>query len=139
MATITSNEAARGVDAPKSWKLWVGRALSGLPVALMLLSGVLKLTHAPDFVAMWTGKLGWTEGKLTSIGLLELACLALYVVPRTAGLGAVLLTAYLGGAVAAHVRIDEPFFIPVVLGVLVWGGLYLRDDHVRSLLPQRTA
>ncbi|MBX3203008.1 MAG: DoxX family protein, partial [Labilithrix sp.] len=81
------------------------------------MSAVFKLTHAPDFVAMWTGKLGWSEGSLTGIGLLELAVVVVHLVPRAALVGAVLITAYLGGAVAAHVRIDDAFAIPVVLGV----------------------
>jgi hypothetical protein len=67
-----------------------------------------------------------------------LACTIIYVIPRTAVLGAILLTGYLGGATATHVRLGEPFFVPIVLGVLVWGGLYLRDDRVRSLVPWRS-
>ena len=140
MATVTSNERHAGAIAvPTNKKVWAGRIASAVPVALMTFSGALKLMHEPGFVAMWTGKLGWTESTLTSIGLLELVCVALYVVPRTAVLGAVLLTGYLGGAVASHVRIGDPFIIPLVLGVVVWGGLYLRDERIRALLPRRAA
>ena len=72
------------------------------------------------------------------LGVLALlAVAALYVVPRTSVLGAILLTAYLGGATATHVRIGEPFFMPILLGVLVWGGLFLRDERLRALLPLR--
>jgi hypothetical protein len=113
--------------------------LSALPVPLMIMSGSMKLMHAPQFVGMWTGKLGWQESTLSGIGILELACLAIYLVPRTAFLGAVLLTAYLGGAVAAHVRIGDAFVVPVLLGVLVWAGLYLRDERVRTLVLPRKA
>jgi DoxX-like family len=137
MATVTSNERAKEVAAPKSWQLWTGRVLSALPVLLMTMSGAMKLMHAPDFVAMWTGKLGWQEGSLTTIGILELACIAVYLVPRTAFLGALLLTAYLGGAVASHVRIADAFAVPMFLGVLVWAGLYLRDERVRALVLPR--
>jgi hypothetical protein len=69
--------------------------------------------------------------------VLELFCAAVYVVPRTAVLGAVLLTGYLGGAVATHVRVGDAFIVPLLLGVLVWAGLYLRDERVRALLPLR--
>ena len=72
---------------------------------------------------------------LTTVGRLELACVAVYLVPRTAVVGAGLLSAYLGGAVAAHVRVGDPFVIPVILGLFVWTGLYPRDERVRALLP----
>lgn len=71
------------------------------------------------------------------IGLVELACTAIYVIPRTSVLGAILLTGYLGGATATHVRVGEPFFALIVLGVLVWGGLFFRDPRLRELLPLR--
>jgi hypothetical protein len=123
----------------KAWRLWTGRVLSGLPVLMMLLSAAMKLSHAPQFVETWTGKFGWPEGSLTTIGLLELLCVAVYAFPRTAFLGAGLLSAYLGGAVATHVRIGDPFIAPVVLGLLVWAGLYLRDERVRALVPLRSS
>jgi hypothetical protein len=86
---------------------------------------------------VWTTKFGYPESMLTAVGLLEIACTIVYLIPRTAALGAVLLTAYLGGAVASHVRVSDPFVIPIVLGVFVWAGLYLRDARVRELLPLR--
>lgn len=135
MTTITSNErrtSALPVTANK--RLWAGRIASALVIAMLLLSSSLKLLHAPEFVAKWTGALGWTEGTLTSIGLLELACVAIYAVPRTALLGAVLLTGYFGGAIASHVRIGDAFVVPLVLGIVVWGGLYLRDERLHALL-----
>jgi hypothetical protein len=118
--------------------LWTGRVLSALPVLLMVFSASMKLSHAPQFVEQWTGKFGYPESELTAIGLLELACVALYAVPRTAVLGAVLLTGYLGGAVATHVRVGDPSGVTAfVLGIFVWAGLYLRDERVRALLPLR--
>jgi hypothetical protein len=114
---------------------WTGRALSALPVAMLVLSASIKLSHAPFFVQAWTEKLGFAESALTPIGLLELACAALYAVPRTSVLGAILVAAYLGGATTAHVRIGEPPVIPVVLGILAWLGLFLRDARLRALLP----
>ena len=123
---------------PRPWMLWMGRGLSALPALVLVLSASMKLSHAPQFVAQWTGKLGYSEASLTAIGLLALACLLVYLVPRTAVLGAVLLTGYLGGAIAAHVRIADPAGVtPLVLGILVWAGLYLRDARLRALLPLR--
>ena len=140
MATVTSNERHAGaVAAPTNKMVWAGRIASALPIALMTFSGAIKLTHDPGFAAAWTDKLGWPESTLTSIALLELVCVALYAVPRTAALGAVLLTGYLGGAIASHVRIGDAFVVPLVLGVVVWGGLYLRDERIRALLPRRAA
>ncbi len=139
MATVTSSQRRSLVGLPFNKQLWAGRVLSAVPIALLTLSGVIKLMHEPEFVGKWTGGLGWSESSLTSIALLELLCVALYVVPQTAVLGSVLLTGYLGGAIASHVRIGDPFVIPLVLGVLVWGGIYLRDERLRALLPRRSA
>ncbi|MBX3213575.1 MAG: DoxX family protein [Labilithrix sp.] len=137
MATLSSTETRNGAARPTTALLWTGRVLNALPLLMLTMSAVFKLTHAPDFVAMWTGKLGWSEGSLTGIGLLELAVVAVHLVPRAALVGAVLITAYLGGAVAAHVRIGDAFAIPVVLGVLLWTGFALRDERVRALLLPR--
>ena len=139
MTTTATTPAAMPAAAAPKWQRWAGRALSALPVLMMLFSASMKLSHAPQFVAMWTGKLGFQEGSLTAVGLLELACVAAYAFPRTAVLGAALLSAYLGGAVATHVRIGDPFVVPVVLGLMVWAGLYLRDARVRALVPLRAA
>ena len=116
--------------------LWAGRIMSALPVLMLLLSGVMKLVK-PAAVVEGFVRLGYPESLTVGIGIVELACAALYVVPRTSVLGAILLTAYLGGATATHVRIGESFFMPILLGVLVWGGLFLRDERLRALLPLR--
>ncbi len=119
-------------------KLWAGRILSALPVLLLLFSGVMKLMQ-PASVVQGFAHFGYPESLALSIGILELACTVVYVIPRTSVLGAILMTAYLGGATATHVRIGEALFIiPVILGVLVWGGLFLRDDRLRALIPLRT-
>jgi hypothetical protein len=125
-------------QAPRKALLWTGRVVSALPALMLLMSASMKLSHAPQFVAMFTNKLGYQESSLTSIGLLELACTALYLIPRTAFLGALLLTGYLGGAIATHVRIGEPFATPLVLGILVWVGLYLRESRLKALVPVRS-
>jgi len=124
--------------APASNKmLWAGRIISALPVLMMLFGGVYSLVK-PAAVAEGLTKYGYPAQLALTFGLLELVCAALYAIPRTAVLGAILLTGYLGGAVATHVRIGEPFIIPVLLGVLVWLGLYLRDARLRALLPLRS-
>lgn len=123
--------------APVSKKrLWVGRILSALPVLMLLFSGVLKLIK-PTSVVEEFARLGYPESRVLWIGLLELACTVAYVIPRTSIIGAILLTAYLGGATATHVRVGDPFLIPIVLGGLVWGGLLLRDERLHALLPLR--
>ena len=134
MSLVKSN-GSLDLDAgeAKSGLLWTGRAISALPVLALALSASMKLSHSPQVVGLFVEKLGYHEGALLPLGLLELACTLLYLIPRTRTLGALLLTAYLGGAVATHVRIGDPFAIPVILGILVWVGLWLRDPRIRSL------
>ena len=124
--------------APVSKKrLWAGRIISALPVLMLLFSGAMKLIK-PAFLVQEFVRLGYPESLALGIGILELSCTVVYVIPRTSIFGAILLTAYLGGATATHVRIGDPFFGPVVLGVLVWVGLYLRDSRLRALVPLRS-
>lgn len=134
MANVTSVEA---VTVKATWKTWTGRVLSALPVLMMVFSAAMKLTHNPQVMEGWVGKGGYPLGTLTPIAIVELACVLLYVIPRTSVLGALLLTAYLGGAVATHVRVGEPFVIPIILGVMAWAGLYLRDERLHALVPLR--
>jgi len=123
--------------APVSKKiLWAGRIVSALPVLMLLFSGVMKLVK-PAAVVEGFVRLGYPESLSLGIGLVELFCTALYVIPRISVLGAILLTGYLGGATATHVRIGEPFVASILLGVLVWGGLFLRDNRLRALIPLR--
>jgi DoxX-like family len=120
-------------------QLWAGRILSGLPAAFMLFDGGLKLFR-PAPVVKATLRLGYAESVIVGLGIVLLASALLYVIPRTALLGAVLLTGYLGGAVATNVRVGAPLFnitFPVFLGALLWGGLWLRDQRLRELLPLR--
>jgi hypothetical protein len=141
MVSVNSNTtiAAAAPAAPASKKmLWAGRVVSALPVLLMLVGGVMSLL-SPAAVAEGTAKLGYPAHLTQAIVLLEIACAALYVLPRTAVLGAILLTAYLGGATASHVRVGDPFVVPVIVGILVWGGLWLREPRVRALIPLREA
>ena len=125
--------------SPKRWMLWTGRVLSLWPVVVVVSSATWKLTRNPWYV-MEFGRIGWPESALTGLALLQLACLVLYVIPPTAVLGAVLLTGYLGGAIASYVRIGDfyPVLVPLSTSVIAWAGIYLRDERLRSLLPLRS-
>ena len=116
--------------------LWTGWILSALPALLLLMSGVMKVTKSSQVVEGFV-KMGYSAGHAIPIGLAELACTLLYLIPRTSVLGAILLTGYLGGATATQVRVGEPFYAPVLVGVFIWGGLFLRDPRVRALIPLR--
>ena len=119
---------------------WGGYILSGLAVLFLLFDSIGKLVK-PDAVVEGTLDLGYPESTITGIGVTLLVCTLLYIWPRTAVLGAILLTAFLGGAVATHVRVGNPLFshvlFPVYLGFFIWGGLYLREAAVRALIPMK--
>jgi len=116
--------------------LWAGYIMSALPVLMLLFSAAMKFAKPPPVVEGFK-HLGLPESIVFGLGVLEVSCTLLYVVPRTSVLGAILLTGYLGGAVLAHLRVGDPFFAPVILGVLLWGGLFLRDPRLRALIPLR--
>ena len=122
--------------------LWAGRILSGLGVAFLLFDASMKVLQLPMAVE-GTSQLGYPTSVVLPLGIVQLVCLILYVVPRTAVLGAVLWTGYLGGAIATHVRLDNPLFshvlFPVYVAALLWLGLWLRDARLRVLLPLRAA
>ncbi len=118
-----------------------GRIMSGLAVAFLLFDSVIKLmTHGSVVQAF--AQLGYPLGTAPAIGAIELLCLVLYLVPRTSVLGAVLLTGYLGGAIATHVRIGSPLLthtlFPIYVAALIWGGLFVREGRLRGLVPLRT-
>jgi hypothetical protein len=119
--------------------LWIGWGLSILMSLFMLLDGSMKL-FKPQPVVEATTKLGYLETVILPLGVILLACTVLYIVPPTAVLGAILLTGYLGGAVASHLRAGDDWFpvlFPAVFGVLIWLGLYLRDPRIRAIVPVR--
>jgi len=131
-------------DAPTAWSTWTGRIVSGLVVAFLLVDGAIKLV--PIAVVTETmAQLGWPASDTLArvLGVLTLAGTILYALPRTSMLGAILLTGYLGGAVATHVRVGSPLLshtlFGVYIGLLVWGGLYLRDRRLRALIPLTAA
>ncbi len=122
--------------SPKKAVLWAGRIASAIPVLMMGLSAVMKISPSAEVLASWGPRFGFPDSTLLAIGVTELVCAVLYAIPRTAVLGAILVTAYLGGATVAHVRIgDIAFIAPVVVGIVAWGGLFLRDARLRALLP----
>ncbi|MBZ9662594.1 DoxX family protein [Mesorhizobium sp. ESP-6-4] len=120
--------------------LWTGRVLSAAVVLFMTFDGVIKLPPL-DVVTRTMTELGWPADANVArlIGVIGLVSTALYAIPRTSVLGAILLTAYMGGAISTHVRIGNPLFshtlFGVYLGIILWGGLYLRDQRVRALIP----
>jgi hypothetical protein len=123
--------------APVSKKmLWAGRILSSLPVLLFVFTGMFSLLK-PALAAQGFAHYGYPHGSLLGITIVELACAIIYTIPRTAALGAILMTGYLGGATATHARIGEPFYLPIVVGIVVWIGQYLRDERLRALIPLR--
>lgn len=114
--------------------LWIGYVMSALPALMLLFSACMKLLHPPQLDEGFK-HLGVPVSLALGLGLLELICTILYLIPRTAVLGAILLTGYLGGAIVTHLRIGEPFIAQSILGIIIWGGLYLRDPRLRSLIP----
>jgi len=122
-------------------QLWAGRIMSGLGVAFLLMDGVMKL-FKPAVVREAFSRLGYPESEIIGIGVLLLMCTALYLIPRTSIFGALLLTGFLGGAVATHVRVGDPLLshalFPTYIAALLWVGLYLREPRLRALVPLKS-
>jgi DoxX-like family len=116
--------------------VWVGRGISVLVSLGFAISAVMKLVGGAE-VKEGLAHLGLPASMLTPLSILELACTAVYLIPATAVLGAILLTGYIGGAICTHWRVGDPFFIQVALGILVWLGIYLREERLKALLPVR--
>jgi Ca2+/Na+ antiporter len=138
-ASEIAQSAARTSSSKTS--VWVGRILSGLVVLFLVSDGIIKFIK-PAPVIETSAHLGLPLSLANTLGILLLICTAIYVFPRTSVLGAILLTGYLGGAVATHLRVGDPLFshilFPTYLGVLLWLGLYLRDSRLRALIPLRS-
>lgn len=132
-------QSGHGKTGTATKRVWVGRAISLLVVLFLVFDGVTKVMRvAPVLEA--SARLGYPVNTIVGIGIVLLVCTLVYAIPRTSFLGAILLTGYLGGAVASNVRIHNPLFetlFPVIFGILVWGGLYLRDHRLRSLVLRR--
>jgi hypothetical protein len=128
-------------DRPSQSRVWAARIIFALAVLFLLVDSVMKVLKTAPAIA-GTVELGYPASAVFGIGLVQLACLALYMFPSTSILGAILLTGYLGGAVATHVRVGNPLFthllFPTYVAALVWGALWLRDERLRTLVPLRT-
>jgi hypothetical protein len=130
--------AADATSTPSKARLWVGRVLSGLPALFLLWDGLMKVLSIP-LVIEASEKIGFHRSTLPVLGAIEVFSVILLSIRRTAAFGAVLISAYLGGAVATHVRLGDPLFshtlFPIYVAALIWAGLYLRNDRVRALSP----
>ena len=143
--TATYGFAANGASEPRAISkgaVRAGRTLSTIAVLFLLFDAVMKVLVLPE-AAAGTEQLGYKPESLLTLGIIQFVCLALYLIPRTAILGAILWTGYLGGAVATHFRIDNPLFshqlFPIYVALFLWGGLWLRDRSLRALIPFRAS
>lgn len=127
------SESIKDIPVSKG-QLWAGRVLSILPCLLLLMSAVMKFIKPTGFDE-GLAHLGWAADKITYIGVVEIAIVIIYLIPRTAVIGAILITAYMGGAIATHVRVGDPFWVQILVGMAVWGGLWLRDPRLKQLIP----
>jgi hypothetical protein len=138
-ALPNTSDASPAPAAFSKKALWTGRVLSGFATLFLLFDGLFKFFLTPE-AATGTADLGWPLAALRGLGVVELACLALYLIPRTAPIGALLWTGYLGGAIATHLRIGNPWLshtlFPIYVAVFIWGGLFLRDRRVRALFAR---
>ena len=115
---------------------WAGWVLSVLPAGMLIFSSIMKFRNPPEF-AEGLKEIGWSGDLMLPLGVVELVSTLLYLFPKTAVLGAILLTGYMGGAIATHVRIGDPFVMQALIGVVIWLGLYLREPRLRAILPLR--
>lgn len=123
---------AKSATGPKVM-YWIGWVITALPILSLVMSAIMKFVQ-PEFFPEEFKKLGWDMKYAVALGVVEIVCVILYIIPRTSVLGAILITGYLGGAVATHLRVDTPYFGPIILGVLVWLGIFFRDARLRALL-----
>jgi DoxX-like protein len=134
---VASAEAGAAWESKPSIR-WAGRILTAIPILLMLFSASMKLAGSSQMLEEFVNRFGYSASVAPILGAVELTCVVLYAIPRTGILGAILLTGYLGGAIATHVRIGDPsFVIPFALGVVAWAGIYLREARLHALLPLR--
>jgi hypothetical protein len=117
--------------------LWTGRILSALSGLLVAFAAIMKLAHSPQVIEGFA-KMGFPASLVLPIGIIELSCVIVYLIPRTSVLGAIFLTAFLGGATVSCLRVGDPSLpLPIVTGIFVWGGLFLREPRIRALIPLR--
>ena len=116
--------------------VWAGRVISVLASLVFLFSAFMKLKGGPE-LAQGIAHLGLPESMVMPLAIVEISCTVIYLIPATSVLGAVLLAGYVGGAICTHWRVGDPFFVQIALGLLVWLGLYLREDRLKALIPLR--
>ena len=136
LATDPAPQVVSSTSKSSRKMVWPGRVISVLPAALLIFSGLLKLAMPPS-VAQGFQHFGLPLSIATGLGILEISCAVIYLIPQTAVLGAILVTGYLGGATVTNLRGGDAWIPPVLLGVLAWVGLFLRDQRVRALIPLR--
>ena len=117
--------------------LWIGWIMTALPAVLLIFSAVMKFMKPAPVLEGFT-KMGIPENLIIPLGIVEAVCTILYLIPRTSVLGAILLTGYLGGAICTTLRVGDAFIATVIIGVVIWGGLFLRDPRLRALIPLRS-
>ena len=118
--------------------VWVGRVISALVSFLFAMSAVMKLRGGPEVVE-GMAHLGLPESLIIPLAILEISCVVIYAIPATAVVGAILLTGYIGGAILTHLRVGDPFFMQIAIGIFIWLGLYLRENRLKGLIPLRTS
>ena len=136
-ATTQVHPLANAATSNSKILIWAGRIVSTLVVLFCAFDGLMKVIKEPHVIAA-SAEFGFSNNEMVLIGVLMLACTVLYAIPRTAILGAVLLTGYLGGAVVSNLRVGHPVFeciFPVIFGALAWGGIFVREPRVRELIP----
>ena len=116
--------------------VWVGRVISILVSLLFAMSALMKMRGGAEVMQGMT-HLGLPESLIMPLAILEISCVVIYLIPATAVVGAILLTGYIGGAICTHLRVGDPFFIQIAIGIFIWLGLYLREDRLKELIPLR--
>lgn len=142
MSQVTTQTAPldyRRAPAPSKGALWTGRVLTVLPALTLIASGAMKFMPPNKQMTEGFEHLGWPLRYAIGLGICEITCAILYLIPQTAVLGAILVTGYMGGAIATHLRVGDNFAFQAALPILAWLGLFLRDPRLRALLPLRTS
>ena len=116
--------------------VWTGRVISALASLLFLFSAFMKLKGGPE-LSKGMAHLGLPESLVVPLAILEITCVVIYLIPMTSVLGAILLTGYIGGAICTHLRVGDPYYVQIMLGILIWLGIYLREDRLKALIPLR--
>jgi uncharacterized membrane protein YphA (DoxX/SURF4 family) len=117
--------------------VWIGRAVSILVSLVFLMSGVMKLKGGAE-VTQGMAHLGLPASLILPLAIVEISCAVIYLIPKTSVIGAILLTGFIGGTICAHLRVGDPFYVQIVIGIVIWAGLYLREDRLKGLIPLRT-